>query len=92
MMLITRCISQNCPAEPNIGRYIASPVSGQNFLYNLSMDIGQTEISTCITVCQLFVIKSQQVQQRGVQIVHVDLVLDRFMSELVGGTMGKTGL
>ena len=37
-------------------------------------------------------IEPQQVQQCGVQIVHVDLVLDRFMSKLVGGTIGKAGL
>ena len=38
------------------------------------MDVGQSEISTDVTVGQCFVIPSQQGQQRGMEVVHVNLL------------------
>ncbi len=39
-----------------------------------AVDVGQLEISTGVTVGQCFVIQSQQGQQRGMEIVHVNLL------------------
>jgi hypothetical protein len=38
------------------------------------VDVGQSEISTDVTVGQCFVIPSQQGQQRGMEVVHVNLL------------------
>ena len=52
-------------------------------MYDTSMHIGQPEITTRISVRELLVIEAEQMQQRRVQIMHVDLVLRRCESELI---------
>ncbi len=41
---------------------------------NTAVDVAQSEISTGVTVGQCFVIQSQQGQQRGMEVVHVNLL------------------
>jgi len=48
--------------------------SGEDFLDNTAVDVAQSEISTGVTVGQCFVIQSQQGQQRGMEVVHVNLM------------------
>ena len=69
----------------------ASPLR-QDVLHNLPVDVGQSEVTPGIAIGQALVIESQQVKQGGVKVVHVDLVLDRLVAELVGGAIGETGL
>ena len=59
---------------------------------NLPVDISQTEITPGIAIGQSLVVESQQVKQGGVKVVHVDLVLDRLVAELVGCAIGEAGL
>ena len=47
--------------EPNSVRRIRRRVSGQNFLCHMSVDIGQTEISNCVTISKCFVVDSKDV-------------------------------
>ena len=61
-----------------------------DLLDNPTVNIGQPKISTCIPISQLLVIEPQQVQQRCVQIMHMNLVLDRLVPELIGRTVGET--
>ena len=49
---------------------------GQNAADHLAVDIGETEITALEAVGQLEVIDPEEVQERGVEIVHVDLYLD----------------
>ena len=69
---------------------IVSVKSGEQIVDDATFHIGQAEVATGVSVGQLFMIDSQQVQQRGVHIVHVDLVLNRFMPEFIGRPKGKT--
>ena len=48
------------------------------------MDIGESVVATGMTIGQPFVIKPQQVQQGGMQVMDMDLVLDGRESELIG--------
>ena len=50
------------------------------------MHVGQTEISARVSISQLLVIQSHQVQNRRVKIVHAGLVLLCREAELVGGS------
>ena len=56
------------------------------------MDIGQAEIAALETVGEFRVIKAQQLQQGGVQVVDVDLVFGGVEAELVGLTDGDIKL
>jgi len=51
---------------------------------NVAVHVGKTEVASGVAVGQLFVIKAEEVQDSGVEIVHVHGVLDRLESELVG--------
>ncbi len=51
------------------------------------MHVGQAEIAAGVAVGQPFVVEAQQFQERGVQVVYVDLVLDGLEAEFVGGAV-----
>ena len=69
----------------------ASPLR-QNVFNDLPVNVGQAEVTPGIAIGQALVIKPQQMKQSGVEIVHVDLVLDRLVAELVGCAIGEAGL
>ena len=56
---------------------------GQKLLHHISMHVGQTEWPALEPVGQLGVIEAQQMQDRGVQVVHVHLVFRDIEAELV---------
>ena len=56
------------------------------------MDVGQPELASLELERQSFVINAEQMQHRGVQIVNVDAILDDVVSELVGLTVGRSGI
>ena len=56
------------------------------------MDIRQTKIAAGIAVGKPFVIKTQQVQHRGVQIVNGRAIFDGAKTEIVGGTVNRPAL
>src|SRR5690348_10318448 len=55
-------------------------------------DVGEPEIATTISVGQLRVVQTQQVQNGRVQIVDVDPVFDGFEADLIRSAMLDTGL
>src|SRR5262245_6194043 len=57
--------------------------SGQNRLDHVAVDVGQTVIAATVTVGQFLVVQAQQMQNRGVQVMNVDAILDRVPAELV---------
>ena len=56
----------------------------QEFLHHRSVDIRQPEIAPLIAVGQLGVIHAQAVQQRRIQVVHVDRILGDVVAVVVG--------
>ena len=46
------------------------------------MNVGQAEVAARVAVRKALVVESQQVEQRGVQVMHVNLVLLRAEAEL----------
>ena len=52
----------------------------------MTTDVRQTNVETAVTFGESRVVKSQQVQQRRVEVVHVHLVFDRIPTELVRPT------
>ena len=56
------------------------------------MDVGQPEIASGVPVGEVFVLNSQQVKDRGVEVVDVDLVDHRLMPELIGLAVADAAL
>src|SRR5262245_65630377 len=63
------------------------PISGDQLPHHAPVHVGQPEVAAGVTVCELFVIEAQEVQDRGVQVVDVDAVLDRGEAKLVGAAV-----
>ena len=64
--------------------FAATRASGDDVLHDVAVDVGEAEVATGVAVGELLVIETKQVEDGGVQVVHVDLVLDGGESELVG--------
>ncbi|MFT6576443.1 MAG: hypothetical protein ACJA16_004652 [Akkermansiaceae bacterium] len=60
-----------------------------DIVHHLSVDIGETEIPSTISISERLMIESEQVEHRRVQVVEVDLVLHRFVAKLVGFAISK---
>src|SRR5262245_58175508 len=60
------------------------PRLGQYLFHNLSLHIGQPEIATLVAECEFFVIETEQVEERGLEIVDLDFVPGNAEAEFVG--------
>src|SRR5688500_1979912 len=60
----------------------------QNLLDHPAIDVGQPEVAAGVAEGQPLVVEAQQVQDRGVQIVDVYLVLHGSEAEVVGSAVG----
>src|SRR6266511_2878585 len=55
------------------------------------MHVGQPEVTAVVTVSQFLVVDAQQVENRRVQVVHVDFVGGGLVAKIVGGAQRKGG-
>src|SRR6266498_1054574 len=92
------CSVQCCgPTEEGAGWLMAlnryeggTTNSGEQFPDHLPLHVGQAEIAAGAAEGQFFVIKSEQGQDGGVQVVDVDLVLGRLETVFIGGAVDIT--
>ena len=75
-----------CPAirSSQLDRSLSQ--SRQNVAHNFACHIGQPEIAAGVAVGELGVVEAQEMEDRGVEVVDVNRVLDHAGAELVGGT------
>src|SRR5260221_3988329 len=64
-------------ASSNNALFVQIPGSRDQVIHDFAVNVGQTKIAAGVAECQLGVIKAQQVKNRGMQIMHVNFVLDR---------------
>ena len=55
----------------------------QNFFHDLSVDVGETEVSSLEAVGELFVVEAEEVEEGGVEVVDVDFAVDHSEAEFV---------
>ena len=58
----------------------------------MTFDIRQSEIASLVSVSQFLVIEAEAVQYCGMEIVDVDLVLERVIAEVVSFAIGESRL
>src|SRR5260370_6721286 len=68
-------------------RVINGQVSGNDALDDCSVDVGQAEVSSGVSIGELFVVEAQEAKQGGVQVVRVDLLVDGLEAPGVGGAV-----
>ena len=56
------------------------------------MHVGQATLDAVVVVAQALVIESEQVQERGVEIVNGRDILHRLVAELIRGSVAETAL
>ncbi len=61
-------------------------------MYDFAVHIGQSEIASRVAVCQLLVIKAHEMQNRRVQVMHVDSIFDRRATKLIGRAVARPAL
>ena len=70
------------------GRATGSRFSGEDRCDDVPENIGEAEVAALKLVCQTRVIDAEQMQHRGVQIVHVHGIFDGAIAKFVGGAVG----
>src|SRR5262245_13718989 len=73
--------------SPDSARYCTQASSGNDGVNHLSVHIRQPEIAAGVTIGEAFVVEAEQVQNRGVQVVDVDLVVNGAEAEGVAGAV-----
>ena len=63
-----------------------------NGFYHTPGHIGQSEIAAAVSECEALVVNTQQVQDRRVEVVNVDPVLDGPKANLIGRPVGDAPL
>ena len=66
--------------------------SGNHFLDDVPVDVGQAAVDAVVVVGQALVVESKQVQYGGVKVVHGGDVLFGLPTEGVGGSVGEGSL
>src|SRR5262245_10763918 len=66
----------------------AWPQSSEDLAHDAAVHVGEPKITARIAIRQPFVVEPHKVQDRRVQVVHVDTVLHGAIAELVRGAMG----
>src|SRR5665213_1319084 len=67
-------------------------VLGHDVMDDLPGSVGQSEITPAVGIRELQVIDAEQIQNGGVQIVHVGRFLDSFVAEVIRGAVGDAAL
>src|SRR6266516_2798617 len=66
--------------------------SRQNVSYDVAFDVGQAKIAAGVAVREALVVEAEEVQNRGVQVVDVDLVLGGVIAVVVGAAVAQAAL
>src|ERR1700733_1467171 len=72
-------------------RGLISTLSNQFLDHAGWFDAGQTLVEPLVAVAEPFVIETQQVQDRGMELVDVDRVFDDVVGEIVGLAVDRAG-
>lgn len=59
---------------------------------NMTMHVRQAEVTAGVAECKSFVVEAQQMQDRGMQVVHVNSLFDRIPAEFVSGSVNIAAL
>ena len=74
------CRKVSHPQGGGLGR---TPMSGDDVVHDVAVDVGQTKIAARVAIGQLFVIEAEEVKNRGMEIVHMHRVFRDVHAEFV---------
>src|SRR5207253_3423784 len=62
-------------------------LSGEDIFHHAAVDVGQPVVAPAVAVGQPLMVQPEQVQDGGMQVMDMDLVMDRVPTELVGSAV-----
>ena len=68
----------------------ADPRSRKEFVDEFPVDIGQSVVATLGSVREAFVVESEAMEQRGLDVVHMHRFVDDVVSQFVGSSVGDS--
>lgn len=77
-------ILENCRTQDMDWADPAPDGSGENPLHHMARHIREVIIAAVVTVGQLFVVEAQQMQNRGMEAMHMNLVAGHANASVVG--------
>src|SRR6187401_3188153 len=80
------------PLREDARRRACAHGSRDDVLHDAAAHVGEAEVAAAVAVGQALVVDAHEVQNRRVQVVDVDLVLDGVPAEVVGGPIGEAAL
>jgi hypothetical protein len=81
-------LTQSPSQQPCLSVYARFRRSGKHWLHKLSVNIGEPEISALIFERELFVVNTKQMQNRGVQVMHMNRITNNVVAVFVCFTEG----
>src|SRR6059058_6030858 len=78
-----RLIGCGTPGRTGVRR----AASRDQFIHDAPVHVGEAEIAACVAESELFVVESEQPENGGVQVMHVDLVFDGLKTKFVRGAV-----
>ncbi len=70
---------------------LTSPTSRQDLVDHAAAEVGEAVVAAVVAVGEFFVIEAEEVEEGGVEVIHVDFVFDGFVAELIGGAVVDAG-
>ena len=70
----------------------SNSLSRHDFMNYSTGDVGQAVITAGVAVGQAFVVEAEEMQDRRVEVVDVDFILDRSKAEFVGRSVSRATL
>ena len=67
--------------------WIVSSRLGQDLLHDIAVNIGEAEVTAGVAVGELLVVDSEDVEDGGMEVVHMHFVLLGIVAEIVGGAV-----
>ena len=74
-------------AQLRIAAYASRSSSGDDVVCDVAIYVGESKVTAGVVPGQMRMVQTEQVQDRGVQVVQCHAILDGVVSELVGGTV-----
>ena len=59
--------------------------------FHFSEDVGEAEVAAGVIVGEALVVEAEEVEESGVEVVHVKTAGDRFVPDFIGGSVGVSG-
>lgn len=62
----------------------------EDALDDVAMDVGEAEVASAVMEGELLVIESEQMEDGRVEIMHMNAIVDGFISKIVGGAVSHS--